>query len=90
MKLFNTITEAVKDYSQLKVEGCKDAVQIYKNNKGNITPITRRCINIALFDTDKYAEYAKDIKGERLKRIKKVATVATAATYSAILAIIVS
>lgn len=90
MKLFNTITEAVKDYAQLKAEGCKDAVQIYKNNKGNITPMTRKCINMAVLNTEKYAEVVKEIDGERLKRIKKVATVATTATYTAILAVIVS
>ena len=87
MSIFNSI----KDYAQLKAEGCKDAVQIINNNKGQLkNPAIQECINMALFNTTKYAEVIKEIDGERLKNIGKVATTATATCCIAVITAIVS
>ena len=87
----NKVFNSIKDYAKFKAEGCKDAVQIIKNNKGQLNnPAVKECVKTAVFDTEKYAELAHGVTGERLKNIGKVATAATATCCGAILTAIIA
>ena len=87
----NKVFNSIKDYAKFKAEGCKDAVQIIKNNKGQLNnPAIKHTVLMSVLDTEKYAQFAHGVTGERLKNIGKVATAATATCCGAILTAIIS